>query len=843
MTNNSKTVSTTQFLNREYLFIWLVALIGITVSLLSFFILNQQVKEQAEQEFKWVAHNRNNLIQYSIDRKLELVKDIRDYYQASADINIVQHSQFLQALIQRNSGIEILGLILDRSHKIQQVGEVEWLNLSPNYTLMYVQKDEHHQLPLPKEIIIDELMQLISQSFQDNALVVSERVALQFYNNTYAVMVMIPVDNFTDDVTSNGDFVVAMLNLNALTHSAISYLEPRGVNILIEDEISYGEKQFLAYYPSRLTPTQTAAQIPTQLDINHSVHLSQNIELGMRRWKITAFTNSQFKSAEAFSQGAYFVLFAGLLLTLLLAFYLWRTKQGVAERLMMNQKLRDREQLFSQMTETSDDVFWAMSESKKEFIYISPAVKHIWGIEAEEIYQNPERYINAIEEEDRGQWLKMISPKQWDKESTESIYKVRRSDGSYRWIRDNAFPVYNEDGQIIRLVGIAEDITEKKQADDALRDSEMKLRTIFNQSPDRIMTVDKKGVVILMNSGAALEISDMKSIGVNSSALLPKAYQQEYMNLLKRVFANGEINYLQYTQEEDHTWWEIRMVPVFERDQVQVAMVIATDITEKRQLVSQTIRHARLATIGILSAGIAHEVNNPNNAIQTSASLLSRVWKDTLPVLRNYYQNHGDFSLGGLSFAEEGENLVTLIDELKQNSYRIKSIVQNLRHMGKRDQDDLSIKISINDVIVSAAGILAETINKSTRHWQMQLSDDLPVIRGNFQQLEQVVINIVLNALQSLSDPEQGVSISTRFDVGREAIVFTVIDEGVGIAPDTLEKITEPFYTTRHHSGGTGLGLSISSTIIENHNGIIEFKSSPGNGTRVTVSIPVDKQV
>ena len=95
------------------------------------------------------------------------------------------------------------------------------------------------------------------------------------------------------------------------------------------------------------------------------------------------------------------------------------------------------------------------------------------------------------------------------------------------------------------------------------------------------------------------------------------------------------------------------------------------------------MEHSRLATIGVLATGVAHEINNPNNAIQSSAALYERVWKDVMAVLKEYYHDQGDFSLGGLSFAEEGESLGCLISEIRDNSLRIKAIVENLKHLGK----------------------------------------------------------------------------------------------------------------------------------------------------------------
>jgi nitrogen-specific signal transduction histidine kinase len=102
----------------------------------------------------------------------------------------------------------------------------------------------------------------------------------------------------------------------------------------------------------------------------------------------------------------------------------------------------------------------------------------------------------------------------------------------------------------------------------------------------------------------------------------------------------------------DDTWWEVRMVPISSANAVMAAMVVITDITENRKLQWQAIRSARLASLGVLSAGIAHEINNPNHAILANASLLARIWQDAVPILEEYEQEQGDFLLAGLSFAQ-----------------------------------------------------------------------------------------------------------------------------------------------------------------------------------------------
>jgi len=130
-------------------------------------------------------------------------------------------------------------------------------------------------------------------------------------------------------------------------------------------------------------------------------------------------------------------------------------------------------------------------------------------------------------------------------------------------------------------------------------------------------------------------------------------------------------------------------------------------------------------------------------------------------------------------------------------------------------------------------------IMKSTSHFSIEYGKNLPVLRGNFQRLEQVIINLIQNACQALRDIQKGISVSTSYDEKMRGIVVRVEDEGVGIPSEILPHITDPFFTTKPESGGTGLGLSISSRIVKEHGGTLTFTSEVRKGTRAEIFLPV----
>jgi hypothetical protein len=607
------------------------------------------------------------------------------------------------------------------------------------------------------------------------------------------------------------------------------------VEILILDESAPFEERFLHFYASRLSPRDIGADDYEQWwNDPEEPKVAERVGVADRQLAIVCGRTDLFRSAEAFQEGPWMVLVAGLLFTVLLSFYLARIRENIRQRAAMERRLVEREELFRQMTETVDEAFWATSASGLELIYLSPAFGKILGI-ANDV--DRPSLLDAAYPDDRPALAEALQRTGREGTDTEVVHRIRRADGVLRWVRTRGFAVRGTDGLVYRLVGFMEDITERKLADEALRESEAKLRDLFQQSPDIIMTVDVQGKILLMNRSIPTLPAE-RAVGHSSLALMPRGFRKWFRKALKKVFRKGATRQFQYSAN-DGTYWEGRIVPIRSAEgPPTAAMVIAGDVTEKRNLEAQALRNARLASIGVLAAGVAHEINNPNNAIQFNASLISRAWRDITPIMREYAEENGDFALAGLPFSEAGDSFPRLLSEITRNSDRIRRIVQNLKHMSRQDTGELTEEVDVQQVLEAAVMILHNQIQKLTDVCTLQVPDGLPWVRGNSQQLEQVFINVLLNALQSLPDRTKGVHICAGFDADDSMLRVAIRDEGRGISARDLGRLTEPFFTTRTDAGGTGLGLSISRSIVERHGGGIEFESEPGSGTTAIIRVP-----
>lgn len=273
---------------------------------------------------------------------------------------------------------------------------------------------------------------------------------------------------------------------------------------------------------------------------------------------------------------------------------------------------------------------------------------------------------------------------------------------------------------------------------------------------------------------------------------------------------------------------------------------LINDITElKKAEIDSEIKNRQLmqadkmASLGILVSGIAHEINNPNNFILLNVHLFSQIWKDITPILDEYYNNNGDFVLAGMLYSRSKEKISQSLDGILKGSERIKNITKSLTEYAKADSGNLDEPVDINKVVEMAILITNNLIKKSADNFIVKYDRNIPTLKGNEQQLEQVIINLITNACQSLRSRTDAIIVSTQFKPEEKIVKIDVEDEGIGINENDLKYIMDPFFTTKRNLGGTGLGLSVSYSIVENHGGTITLNSLKGKGTNVEVSLPV----
>ena len=256
----------------------------------------------------------------------------------------------------------------------------------------------------------------------------------------------------------------------------------------------------------------------------------------------------------------------------------------------------------------------------------------------------------------------------------------------------------------------------------------------------------------------------------------------------------------------------------------------------------QLVQADKMAALGILVSGVAHEVNNPNGLMLLNIPILKKAHADAARILDEHFQAHGDFTLGGISYARMRLEIPQMLDEMQDGAQKIKRIVNDLKDFARPGDAADKEPVDVNAAAKKALRLVDATIRKATDHFSADFAPDLPPVWGNAQRIEQVVVNLVLNACQALAGPDRAITLSTRNAPGAGTVVLSLRDEGTGIKPEHLPHLTDPFFTTKRDSGGTGLGLSVSAGIVKEHGGSLVFDSAKGTGTTVTLTLPAARQ-
>jgi C4-dicarboxylate-specific signal transduction histidine kinase len=277
------------------------------------------------------------------------------------------------------------------------------------------------------------------------------------------------------------------------------------------------------------------------------------------------------------------------------------------------------------------------------------------------------------------------------------------------------------------------------------------------------------------------------------------------------------------------------------------SVVMLRDISERRrreeedrQYQQRMIQMDKLTTLGILAEEVAHEISNPNEVILADSKILNRAWSEIQPAVTRHVSEKDQFLIAGFRQDEFVSNVADWLRNIESNSVQIDSIVKRLKSYIRNEPQVMS-SVNLSTVVRSAVELMGYHIKRATENFSLRLDEAIPDIRGNAQQLQHVVINLIMNACQALSDREKAVEVFTAADAQRASVMLTVRDQGCGIPEEDLLRVTELMFTTKAESGGIGLGLYITDTIVKEHRATLSFASVPGNGTEAVVTFPVEQ--
>lgn len=376
----------------------------------------------------------------------------------------------------------------------------------------------------------------------------------------------------------------------------------------------------------------------------------------------------------------------------------------ITERKGAETALRESEERFRQLVEHLEEVFWIASADGSQVFYVSPAYEKIRGRPCQRIYEHPTDWMEAIHPEDRSRLqdvhAKIVTTGEFNEE-----YRIIRPEGTVRWIWSRGFPIRDAAGRIYRIAGIGQDITERRQAEEKLRQQQAELAHM-----------------------------------------------------------------------------------------------------------------ARFALAGEMASGLAHELNQPLGAIRT--------YTETCLLL---------IDSGQL----EREPLTEIMEKVAAQAQRAGEIIHRLRNLVRKAEPHRSA-VDINQLIQEVIRLLEPEARQQEVQIRLELDEVSPVVYADAIQIQQVVLNLVRNAIEAMGElPTEAKELIIRtISVGSDALEVTVSDTGPGLSPEEMEKLFMPFFTTK--STGMGLGLSISKSIIEAHKGNLWATPNPDQGVTFHFTLPYE---
>jgi PAS domain S-box-containing protein len=425
---------------------------------------------------------------------------------------------------------------------------------------------------------------------------------------------------------------------------------------------------------------------------------------------------------------------------------------------------------------------------------------------------------------------------------------VVQSQGS-RWFRVNMFPMSKHE-RIERIFICVEEISDVKRAEHAFRESQEQLLQITNALNDAFCVMELPGCHIVQANRSFCELFQTSETEIleNPKNVWANSIHPDDHERVCSIRRTGSTNPLEYRilRRDGSTRWvkshayhihggklgKVRTVSVI--SDITEEQLARKELHERERLLMQA---DKLSSLGVMVAELAHEVNNPNHLIGLNTELLLGLMEELLPHLDHL----PGLQVAGMEWKQAREELFSLVKGIDAGSRRIQSLVDSLKHVAREEKEGMDDIVSLKTVVATATLITGSLLQKVTHHLEIIIDPGLPMVKGNQQQLEQVVLNLVTNAAQALENPEQAIRIHARL-CAPALLELVVADEGPGIPREFLSRIFNPFFTTKQGKGGTGLGLSIAQRIVQNHGGKLLLSSIEGKGTKASILLPVPEE-
>ncbi len=486
--------------------------------------------------------------------------------------------------------------------------------------------------------------------------------------------------------------------------------------------------------------------------------------------------------------------------------------RDITERKKMEAELKQRAML---LDATTDNIL--LYDLEGNILYVNESFLRVHNLKREQVhhFESLDRLVLSISDDTSLDYKKRIRVIKEKGEFNHERIKLN-PDGSRSYFQIRAQLIHLGARELI--LSVARDVTSYAEINKRLVESEHRLRILFEDAPDAYCLIDVEGRLMDANRAAEALTGYRREEAIGKSLfemhLFPENSVIEARKILERSVRGeatgpGELQIIQRDGKIIDT--EIRTFPTRIEDRVHI-LVIVRDITERKRIQENLMVTDRLASIGELSAGLAHELNNPLTSVVGFSDLLL---EKQLP-----------------------DDIRENIQFMNREARRTSEVVKNMLTFARK-HPALKQLIDINEVITRVLDVRAYEHSVSNIRVVKRLSADLPAINGDFFQLQQVILNIVINAEYYMKEAHGSGMLTVTSERVDTYVRLAIADDGPGIAPDNLRRIFDPFFTTKPVGKGTGLGLSICYGVISEHNGRLYAESVPGKGATFIIELPV----
>jgi PAS domain S-box-containing protein len=527
-------------------------------------------------------------------------------------------------------------------------------------------------------------------------------------------------------------------------------------------------------------------------------------------------------AAAPFGGPAMVAAIIGIQSLLIVALLIQRSRWRRAE-----EQLRQSEERTSVAAESANLGPWQLDLATSR-IWATEHCRRMLGLDlTAELTQ--QSFVDACHPDDRPQALQICREAIENGRSYEQEYRVLHPDGRVRWILDRARNHANASGRSQRLTGVVIDITERKEAEEALRESEERYRNVVETQTELICRYRPDGTLTFVNDAYCRYFGRSRDelIGRKFTDLLPEHAREDAMAYVRSLISDsvaGNYEHQVISKGKGPAWqqWKDHVIRNSNGEIVELQGV-GRDITELKQAKREArerrkeVTHlTRVASLGELSGALAHELNQPLTAILSNAQAAQRMLAQKvidLPEVRE------------------------ILQDIVVDDNRASEVIRRLRVLFKKGDAQLQ-PLDVNEVTAEVLELAHSELVTHRVTGNYRMTPDLPPVRADRIQLQQVLLNLVVNACEAMgsTDPQaRMLGVSTNLhDDGR--VNIEIADRGNGLPPEAMDRVFEPFYTTK--ANGLGLGLSISRSIIAAHGGRLWARNNGDLGATFVVELP-----